>query len=56
MSNFNMADINIYEPDSLMVTPTFKSNAGDKKVSPTPTPANKFSNTLPKENNNYAGK
>ena len=31
-STFNMADINIYDSDSLMATPTLKSNSGDQKV------------------------
>ena len=30
-STFNMADANIWERDSLMATPMFKSNAGDQK-------------------------
>ena len=29
---FNMADVNVQERDSLMATPTLKSNAGDQKV------------------------
>ena len=31
-SNFNMADINVYEHDSFMATPMLKSNTGDQKV------------------------
>ena len=31
-SAFNMADVNLYECDSSMATPTLKSNAGDQKV------------------------
>ena len=31
-STFNMADVNRKERDSLMATPTLKSNAGDRKV------------------------
>ena len=31
-STFNMADVNVYECNSSMATPTLKSNAGDQKV------------------------
>ena len=31
-SDFNMADINVYECDLFMGSPTLKSNAGDQKV------------------------